>query len=620
MDLSEMHFTHPLWLLALLTVPLIWIAYFLLNPSHFNHRQLDQFVDKHLLPYLLLGNSKKQSSLWKHLLLWTAVWSFLSLALAGPRWTFRESETFSKDQNLVILLDLSDSMNATDIKPSRLARAKQKIEDILNLAKGVKIGLIAFAADSFMITPLTDDIATVLHLLPTLDTDLVYVQGSRLSPALEMASNIFGAEQGSNNFLLLISDGGFEDDANAIVTAKKLGEKGIVVHTMGIGTIEGIPLNDKEGNILKKDGVPVISRLDKDHLSEISKIGNGRYIDLHYSNDEERAILNDLNQRAEAQTLLGKKNRVWDEYFYLLILPVLPIILLWFRRGYIFAIFLMFVLPASDIHAEIYDYFKNNDQLGKDALEKEEYETAINAFEDPYRKGISYYRAGDYEHAEQTFRQSKREDVTCHALYNLGNSLVYQQKLQEAITTYEEVLKKWPDHTKAKENLEIVKKMLEQQPPQDQDQNQDEDKSDQNDQKQKDQKDNTSSQDKSDNQKEQNDNKEDQKDNKNEKNSENNENNEDALNEDQEKQNHDKNEQNNDDKNHNQNEQNELDKKQNTSPSQDNKLSDKKAKSDDDLEADLLLNRINSDPKDFMKNKFYIESKKNGTKEGLDPW
>ena len=160
-------------------------------------------------------------------------------------------ETFSQDQSLVILLDLSESMNATDIKPSALVRAKQKIEDLLNLSKGVKIGLIAFAADPHMITPLTEDKETIRHLLPSLETDLVYIQGSRLSSALEWPLQCWRQNRAIIRLLLVISDGGFED-ASAITTAKKLAEKGIVIHAMGIGTVEGAPLQDQKGMSSKK--------------------------------------------------------------------------------------------------------------------------------------------------------------------------------------------------------------------------------------------------------------------------------------------------------------------------------------------------------------------------------
>ncbi len=219
MNLSLLHFAYPgcLWLIG--AIPLVGLVYLFFYRTQTSEVQLEEFIDSHLLPYLLVNHSEKESSFWKSFFIWSFVWLCLTLALAGPRWSFREMEMFSKDQSLVVLLDLSDSMNTKDVKPSRLVRAKQKIEDPLNLSKGVKIGLIAFAADPHMITPITDDTETIRYLLPLLGADLVYIQGSKLSSALEMASKMLEAEPGNNKAILLMSDGGFED-ASAITTAK----------------------------------------------------------------------------------------------------------------------------------------------------------------------------------------------------------------------------------------------------------------------------------------------------------------------------------------------------------------------------------------------------------------
>ena len=308
MDLSQLNFAYPMWLWGNLALFFVWTIYLFFyhvrRPTH----QLEKFIDSHLLPYLLINKSSKKNVNWKTLLLWSIIWVFLTLALAGPRWNFREIETFSKDQSLVILLDLSESMNATDIKPSRIVRAKQKIEDLINISKGVKIGLIAFAADPHMISPITEDKEMIRHLLPSIGTDLIYVQGSRLTIALDMAAGMLEVEPGSNKALLVISDGGFED-SSALVTVKKLEEKGFTIHTMGVGLVDGTPLKDHQGNVIKKNGIPVFSKLEKERLKGISEVGRGRYLESHYSDSDEILILKDLESRAEAQSNIGKKSR-----------------------------------------------------------------------------------------------------------------------------------------------------------------------------------------------------------------------------------------------------------------------------------------------------------------------
>lgn len=625
---DSFHFTHPLWLLAFLVVPAVWALVFFQEQNNSSFRQLEKFIDKHLLPYLLL-NKSDQKYPWKSLLLWTIVWSALSLAIAGPRWDYRDIETFSKDQSLVILLDLSESMNATDSKPSRLIRAKQKIEDLLNMSKGVKIGLIAFAADPHMISPMTDDKETIRHLLPTLDTALVHVQGSKLSPAFEMALRMLENEPGSNKSIVVMSDGGFED-ASAIITAKKLAKQGIVIHALGFGTVEGAPIKDTTGNIIKKNGVPVISKLEKERFSAISNAGNGNYIEAHYSNDGEAMILKDLEKRAEIQMLTGKKNRLWEEHFYLFIIPALPIMLWWFRKGKIFAVFLFFLLSTCGLEAEIEDYFKNREQRGEEAFTLGNYEMAAASFEDPYRKGVSLYKAGQFAEAEEMFRASSRPDIACSAEYNLGNALAGQQKLKEAKLAYEEVLKKCPDHVKAKENLELVKKMLEEQKKEKKknQENNDDQKKDENDDQNEDSenqnKKNKDKKDKNQNQEQENDQQKNEQQDKGDKPEE--EDKEESGNKEDKEQEEGQSE----DLEKDEKEAKGEEEKEESSPSeikeeekQEKEEQGKQAKgvkTEEDHNADLWLNRIESDPKTFMKNKFYIESKKNGTTQGIDPW
>lgn len=600
-----MEFSHPTWLLAGLVIPLVWSAYFLFE--RIDRPQLDSFIDKHLLPYLLVNPSSKKS-FWGVLLFWSLAWSLMTVALAGPRWNYREIETFTKEQNLVILLDLSDSMQAADLKPSRLVRARQKIEDILNLSQGVKIGLIAFAADPHMISPLTDDKKMIRHLLPTLDSDLVFVQGSRLSPALEMASHLLDAEPGSAKSLLVISDGGYED-TSAIKTARKLGAKGIVIHALGIGTSEGAPVIDSEGNVVTKNGSPVISKLERERFREISYAGQGYYLEV---NDSEESILKELEKRSAAQVAQGKKQRIWEERYYLMLLPALPILLWWFRRGSLFALllFIPFQLSAADC-------FKNSEQAGKEAFEAGDYAAATESFQDPYRKGVACYRAGQYADAEKFFRQSNRSDVACSAAYNLGNALAQQQKIKEAIEAYEKVLTQWPDHTRAKENLELLKKMQDQQKQQQKDSKQQQDKNSKKDSKKDFQ---------SDSKKEDNSDQQDAKDeaenkgNQSQPDSKDNPQNQGQQDSKDEKENQGQANSQDDSETDNQGQQQDSSSRQQGNQEQDSQTAALDEKSQADQDADVWLNRIQNDPKAFMKNKFQVESKKNGTTEGIDPW
>lgn len=534
MELELLHFSRPEMLYGLIIIPLAW---FFLKPGASAHN-LEAFIDKHLLPFLLVGKEKEKISRWKTLSLWSLVWTSLILALAGPRVSFREVDVLAPGQNLVIALDLSESMNADDVKPSRLKLAKLKIEDLINSKEGVKLGLIAFAKDPHMIAPLTDDKETIRSYLPSISTDLVHVQGSRLTETLAMATKMLEAEPGANKSILLISDGGFED-ANELSHLKDIGIK---IHVVGMGTPEGALLKNAKGNVLKKGGTPVLSKLEREKLIEISKLSEGRYFDSYQDVD--------VFEKVTAE--IDRKTKVWDEHFYLFLFPVLPFFLLWFRRGYIAYAFFAFLIPTADLKA-FSDHFKNSNEQAKEAFDAGDYTTACNLFEDCYQKGVCYYKQGDFENAETMFKQNDSIEST----YNLGNSLAKQmkkEKLQEALAVYDDLLEQYPEHLSAKENREIVKKLLEEQKQQDkQEQDQDKEKNDQEDQQDK----------------------QDQQDN------------------------------------------------QDPSDQQEEKPQESKPKQEQDCkeqDADLWLNRIQNDPKTFLKNKFQVESMKNGTKEAVDPW
>lgn len=631
MELNHFHFESPLWFWGLLVIPIMVILNILFCRFSLPKDRLEKFIDKNLIPHLLVNDVKRQQNLWKSLLVWSVLWTFLIGALAGPRWDYLERETFTPDQNLVILLDLSQSMDVKDVKPSRLIRARQKIEDITKLAQGLKVSLIAFAADPHMITPLTDDMETIRHLLPSLETDLVFIQGSQLSPALTMALRMLDVAPSYNKSVLILSDGGFED-AEAIATAHALAQKGINIYTMGIGTEEGVPLQDSEGNFIKKQEKVIISKLETAKLREISTVGNGLYLEADYSDEPLHTMLNQIQERAKVEKNSRQIIRQWEDRFYLLIFPVMAILLFWFRKGFVFFIVAVLVcLQAQQVSAvELREYFKNNLELGKEALDRGDYPTALQKFTDPYQLGVTHYKAGNFLEAERFFRESTRPEIANRATYNLGNTLAKQQKLEEAVVAYEKVLEKNPDHADAKHNLEIVKKLLEQQKQQNNQQEQNDSQDKKNDQ-------NNQSQHNSElkDQQSQRDQNEDHVQDPQKQTDQGKENSDKASEQQQEsKQQPEENETNHQETPSQQTEDTKekpADERESKEHSETvhsetestdslNTPDNKTTRTQQDHEADQWLNRMVSDPKSFLKNKFYIESQQNGTKEVIQPW
>lgn len=482
---SGFYFSEPGWLWGLLVLPFVVGLFFLLRRRFGLSRFLEKFIDKDLLPHLVKNEGGQSFSFWRWLLVWCLVVVGFVLALAGPRWDYVEVDVFSPSQSLVVLLDLSLSMNAQDVKPSRLVRARQEIEDILRLRRGVKVGLVAFAASPHMISPVTDDMETILHLLPSVDTGLVFAQGSRLGPALVMAKRLLGAESGAHKSVLVVSDGGFED-VSVLKDVQALADEGVVVHVLGVGTEIGAPVVDNRGAFVKRGGQAVVSKLNVGLLQSISQAGQGVFLQSHFSDEDSRVLLDRVDANLDVQEEADHKMRFWEERFYVFLFPVLFLLLFWFRRGFQFAVVVVLLLPFQDLlAADVFSLFRNQAQQGQVALEGGDFQGAVEAFHDSYRKGVAFYRSGQFEDAEKAFRASSREGVEVEAQYNLGNALAKQQKFKEALVAYESALEQAPDFSKAQSNFDFVKSLLDQQQEQGSEGSQDESSDGDNDQAEK---------------------------------------------------------------------------------------------------------------------------------------
>lgn len=464
-NLSQFHFAQSLWLLGVLLIPIIWVLYYKYYQNNANTKDLEKFIDKNLIPHLIRSSRSGKISIWRSLALGSILWALLMAAMAGPRWDYTEFESYQEDTSLLILLDLSRSMDSPDIAPSRIIRARQEIEDILNLSNGIKIGVIGFAADAHIISPITDDINNIRYLLPLIGTDLIFVQGTRLVPAFKAAQSVLATEASVNKSVLLISDGGAHDDNDAIMSAiKDLSNDGITLHTLGVATKVGIKFVDDNSKPVLRDNKEIISKLEKDKLKALSIAGGGEYFDTHYSNKNAVEILKAVNRNSVVKEQNGKTIKRWDEKFYIFLFPIMIIVLLWFRKGFTFPIILLVLLtPANNVHAlnKIDKLFLNEEQYAKKVFEEtDDVEVALKTFKDPYKRGVAYYRAGRYKEAEQEFRKNQRAEVMESSMLNLANALAKQDKFEESVGTYRNLLQKNPQHSKALHNMKLVRGLI----------------------------------------------------------------------------------------------------------------------------------------------------------------
>ncbi len=326
------HFARPEWLFALLgLIPVLaWLVFSVVRPSK---GPIHRYADEHLLPHLTGVRELDVNERWSRFSRWSLLWILLVLALAGPHWDYTDIEAFSPVNELVILLDISRSMNVADEAPSRLARARQEVQDLVQMNKELRIGLIAFASVPLVISPITEDSQSLLNALPAVSTDLARLQGSRLDAALERAKQLLG-KGGSGRSILLISDGDFDEPD----LSSKIGElkrEGINLNVLGIGTAGGgpIPAQSGQGDLLRdRSGRIIESRLNERLLKRLAEAGGGRYIKADFRDQDSEAILELTTGDVGQPTPTQQKTRVWNEHFYWLLLPLMLLLLPHFRR------------------------------------------------------------------------------------------------------------------------------------------------------------------------------------------------------------------------------------------------------------------------------------------------
>ena len=325
------HFSQPAWLWALLVVfPVaIWLwrsaARAARGPVH-------RYADPHLLPHLTGTRELKTRERWGRFLRWSLLWVLLVLALAGPRWDYEDVRLFHPGNNLLILLDISRSMQASDAAPTRLGRARQEIQDLILQNRQVRLGLIAFASVPHVLSPITEDTFTLLNTLPALSTDLVKFQGSRLSPALDRAETLLQAlPEDSSRALLLISDGDFEE-AGLEARFRELAAKGIRCHVLGVGTEEGARVPAPQGGYLTdRYARPIVSRLEEARLKTLAEAGGGLYRTSDYRDDDTAEILEAAAVSRLPPEAGEERTRIWNERFYLPVLLLAALLLPQFR-------------------------------------------------------------------------------------------------------------------------------------------------------------------------------------------------------------------------------------------------------------------------------------------------
>lgn len=452
--LAEIHFLRPWWFLAL--VPAAALIY-LLARRDTDRSRWRQAVDADLLPHLLEGLGERGQRMGLGGLLVT--WIVTTVALAGPVWERLPQPVEKRSDALVVVLDLSLSMYAEDLRPSRLVRARHKIADVLNMRKEGFTALVVYAGDTHAVTPLTDDTKTIANLLPALTPSMMPEPGSQVDDALELARTLLirgGHEQGR---ILLITDE--IEDWRAVANGAS---SKFPIAILGVGTEQGgpIPLDfaDRPGHLKDANGIIAMPRLRSAELRRAADAAHGRYATITITdNDLDYLLSTPLAAFEDAMIAVERQFDIWADQGHWLAILALPAALWAFRRGLLALVLVLVVSGAPAAQAGLWqDLWQRRDQQGHDALQAGDPEQAAALFERNDWRGTALYRGALYGHAADAF--SSIEHAEGH--YNRGNALAKAGELQSAIQAYSAALETEPEHEDAIFNRALIEALLKQ--------------------------------------------------------------------------------------------------------------------------------------------------------------
>lgn len=500
METSALTFALPMWLNLLWLLPLGVLLFW------WAEQRRRALLGRIIAPKLReqLAGTASPARRWFRQACTLAAFGLLAVALAGPRLGYDTLEVPHRGRDVIIAMDVSRSMLAADVTPTRLQRAKLFAEDLVSEMGGDRIGLVAFAGSSFLQAPLTLDHGAVLAAVDELDSDLIPRGGSNIASAIRTAEEAFGKAEGFSRAMIIVSDGE-ELDADGVASARQAAENGIRIFTVGIGSEEGAEIAVAPGEFVRDAaGKVVVSKLDAARMKEIAEVTGGFYLPLD-AGTVQRLVADGIGQLEEKQITASASRRPIERYQWPLGAAIALLILQALvgerRRPVAVAAALLWLAltpswsaPADDVKSDLEMVRKKFEDRLK--MEPDAPNLQFNA-------GTAAYRLGDYDKAAEYFSRamlSEDPELRSAAEYNLANALFrigekqqdQEKKIadwKESIAKYETAMKTRTDYTEAKENKERVEELLRQleEKQKQEEQKQDQQKQQQKDQQQKDQ-------------------------------------------------------------------------------------------------------------------------------------
>ncbi len=471
-QLTAFHFLRPWWLLGL--IPLIFtVLYAKRLKDPVAHWQ--KTIAPHLLKALTVKGAR---GAWLNPISLSVLAMVLCVvAVAGPSWERKPLPFVQDEAALVIALALSDSMNQTDIQPSRLERAKQKITDLLALRSGSRTGLIVYSGSAHRVIPLTNDPDIMFQFLNAVVSEMMPKSGNFPEAALPLADTMLkGADMPGS--ILLMGDGVSPQSASRF--KQYFSEAPHQLLIWGVGMSE--QADSPQGHGATEEGYLPLAQSE---LTALARDNGGVYQSLTLDNSDVQRLNRNINNHLAN---VDDENRPWVDAGYYLLFPFALIFLVWFRKGWSLHWCLLLLLINSSVYtpevnannvaktepqegsqvahsgdrvldqlgASFMNLWLTPDQQGRWYFERGDYETAAQRFHDSAWKGIAYYYNENFKTAAELFTQIETVD----GMFNLANAQAQGQLYLDAVKTYDQVLKKAPGHIGATKNRALVQALI----------------------------------------------------------------------------------------------------------------------------------------------------------------
>lgn len=448
-------FIRPLWLIALPAIALIW---WVTRSKSGTLPGWTAQIPRHLLDHLLLNQSNRTRV--RAIDLVGCMLVLVALAAAGPTWQRISNPLFSENAPLVVVFEVSETMLANDVAPTRLERARLKILDLVSLRSGARTAVVAYAGSAHLVLPPTDDPRIVKMFVEGLDPSVMPEKGQKAGKAIALAHEVLSKET-TPGTILFVNDGIDPSDVAAFRDYART-EKALPVAALVLGTDKGGRIRTDRGSFGRGSGGSMASTAVSPAL--LDRWGaEGRVDIVRFTADKadtrrvERLLQSNFRSAVDTD-----ENSQWKDQGWWLILPALLLGLVWFGRGWSMQWIWILVVAGTfsgvpDARADgLADWFFTPDQQGRFAYDNNRLEPASTRFEDPMWKGIALYKRGKYLEAAETFSRVPSPD----GLFNMGNAFVKGRDYDRAIEAYEQALKEAPGHRTARHNLTVTRTIV----------------------------------------------------------------------------------------------------------------------------------------------------------------